>query len=152
MATMIIMVFIYYTDGIRVQACRAAVWIQLAFSHFSVMTTQASWLAQMGRGILICQRACRLRQLLLSKPVLGIVVTLSKLIVDTVKPNWRKGPSCKWTKNDIPCFWYCPPYPVVTHMHFTAATLLYRNCHTCLYRWGSMLDLTCLLGEFQLCC
>ncbi len=44
--------------GVRVQAWHAAVWIEFAFGRLGVITTQASWLAQMGCGVLIDQRAC----------------------------------------------------------------------------------------------
>ncbi len=41
-----------------VQACCAAVQIELAFGRLGVITTQTSWLAQVGDGVLIGQRAC----------------------------------------------------------------------------------------------
>ncbi len=44
--------------SVRVQACRAAVWIEFAFGRLGVMATQASWLAQVGRGVLVGQSAC----------------------------------------------------------------------------------------------
>ncbi len=47
-----------FRGGVRIQACHAAVWIQFAFGRLAVMTTQASWLAQMGGGVLIGQRVC----------------------------------------------------------------------------------------------
>ncbi len=44
-------------SGVRVQACHAAVWIVFAFGREGVMTTHASWLAQVGRGVMTGQRA-----------------------------------------------------------------------------------------------
>ncbi len=44
--------------GVRVQAWHAALRIEFAFGRLGVMTTQASWLAQAGRDVLIGQRAC----------------------------------------------------------------------------------------------
>ncbi len=46
--------------GIRVQAWYTAVCLECAFGRLGVMTTQASWLVQVGRGVLIGQRSCRL--------------------------------------------------------------------------------------------
>ncbi len=45
-----------FRGGVRVQACHAAVCIEFAFGRLGVMTTQASWLAQGGRGVLVGQR------------------------------------------------------------------------------------------------
>ncbi len=39
---------------------RADEWLELAFGRLDVTTAQASWLAQVGHGILIGQRAFRL--------------------------------------------------------------------------------------------
>ncbi len=47
-----------FRGGVWVQACHAAVWIEIVFGRLGVMTTQASWLAQVGSGALIGQRAC----------------------------------------------------------------------------------------------
>ncbi len=46
-----------FRGGVRVQACHAAVWIEFAFGRLGVITTQTSWLAQAGGGVLIGQRA-----------------------------------------------------------------------------------------------
>ncbi len=46
--------------GARVQARRAAVSSDSAFSHLSLRNANAPGLAQMGRGVLIGQSACKL--------------------------------------------------------------------------------------------
>ncbi len=46
--------------GVRVQAWHVAVCLELVFGRLSVMTTQSSRLAQVGRGVLSGQRACLL--------------------------------------------------------------------------------------------
>ncbi len=45
---------------LSVQLWRSAVWIGFAFGRLGVTYAQASWLAQVGRGVLIGQSACRL--------------------------------------------------------------------------------------------
>ncbi len=45
-------------SGVRIQTCHAAVWIELAFGQLCVITTQTSWLAQVGSGALIGQCTC----------------------------------------------------------------------------------------------
>ncbi len=49
-----------YRDGTIVQAWRAAVWVEVAVGHLGVTDAQASFLAQVERGVLIGQSACRL--------------------------------------------------------------------------------------------
>ncbi len=44
--------------GVRVQAYHATVCLEFAFGRLCVMTTQASWLAQVGSSALIGQRTC----------------------------------------------------------------------------------------------
>ncbi len=46
--------------GVHVKAWRAVVWIEFAFCRLGVTNAQASWLAQVGRGVLIGQSACGL--------------------------------------------------------------------------------------------
>ncbi len=48
--------------AVRVQVCHVAVWLEFTFGRLGV-TTQASWFAQVGRGILIGQRPRRLMKL-----------------------------------------------------------------------------------------
>ncbi len=43
--------------GMRVWALRVDVWLEFALGRLGVMTTQASWLAQVGCGVLIGQSA-----------------------------------------------------------------------------------------------
>ncbi len=45
-----------FRDGVRVQACHAAVLIEFAFGRLGVITTQALLLAQVGDDVLIGQR------------------------------------------------------------------------------------------------
>ncbi len=47
-----------FRGDVRVQACHAAVRIEFAFGRLGVITTQASWLVQVGDGVLIGLRAC----------------------------------------------------------------------------------------------
>ncbi len=47
-------------DGVRVLLWRVAVWLEWVFGRQNVTNAQASWLAQMGRGIRSGQTACRL--------------------------------------------------------------------------------------------
>ncbi len=46
-------------SGVLVQACRVVVYQELEFGRLRVRKGHASWLAQMGRGVLICHNACR---------------------------------------------------------------------------------------------
>ncbi len=52
-----------FRSGFRVQACHVAAWLEFVFGCLDVMTTQASWLAQVGSGALIGQRTCWLMTL-----------------------------------------------------------------------------------------
>ncbi len=45
----------YSLLNVRVQMCRASMWLEFVFGRLGVMTTQTSWLAQVGRGGLIGQ-------------------------------------------------------------------------------------------------
>ncbi len=54
-----------FRDGVWIQACRTAVWIDFAFGRLGLTKAQSSWLAQVGCGVLIGQSACRLLALLL---------------------------------------------------------------------------------------
>ncbi len=47
-----------FRGGVRVLACHAAVCIEFSFGRLGVMTTQASWLVQVGNVALIGQRTC----------------------------------------------------------------------------------------------
>ncbi len=86
-----------FRAGVRVQA----VWIEFAFGPLGVMTTQASWLVQMGRGVLIGQRACWL-------------LTLAQESIDSPRTKSDRFHSCRDKQQLALSTWPSAAWPIRT--------------------------------------